>query len=75
MAVPLMATCLLARAATSLLCRKPVYRALAERLIESYEQELARRETPAPSSDLTESEPALVEDPATPTPPEPREPT
>jgi H+/Cl- antiporter ClcA len=71
MALPIMATCLLARAASSLLCRKPVYRALAERLIEGYEQELARRDTPPAASGGNDEE--LVEDPATPTPPEPRE--
>jgi len=68
MALPIMATCLLARAASSLLCRKPVYRALADRLIEGYELELARREVPAPSSGIAESESPLVEDPATPMP-------
>jgi len=66
-----MATCLLARAASSLLCRKPVYRALADRLIEGYEQELARRDTPPAAAG--DNDAALVEDPATPTPPDPRE--
>lgn len=77
MAIPIMATCLLARAASSLLCRKPVYRALADRLIEGYEQELARREaSAAPAAPAAEpAEPELVEDPATPMPPDPREPT
>lgn len=74
MAIPIMATCLLARAASSLLCRKPVYRALADRLIEGYEQELARREAAdMPASDSASGEPPLVEDPATPTPPASRE--
>ncbi|WP_082190297.1 chloride channel protein [Frateuria defendens] len=36
MALPIMATCLLARAASSLLCRKPVYHALADVLIEAH---------------------------------------
>lgn len=78
MAIPIMATCLLARAASSLLCRKPVYRALADRLIESYEHEVAQRKAHAEN----ESEAgAMVEDPATPIPlassipPESREPT
>jgi len=68
MALPIMATCLLARAASSLLCRKPVYRALADRLIEGYELELARREAVASASDIATNEPPLVEDPATPMP-------
>jgi hypothetical protein len=70
-----MATCLLARAASSLICRKPVYRALADRLIEGYEQELARREAAANAAAPEANGPELVEDPATPLPPEPREPT
>ncbi|WP_266158818.1 chloride channel protein [Dyella silvatica] len=64
MALPIMASCLLARAISSLLCRKPVYRALADKLIENYTHELARR-----AAD-TESAPAsvtpTVEDLATP---------
>ncbi|HEX7816898.1 chloride channel protein [Dyella sp.] len=38
MALPIMATCLLARATSSLVCRKPVYKALADRLIDEYER-------------------------------------
>ncbi|WP_343126318.1 chloride channel protein [Dyella sp. C9] len=72
MVLPIMATCLLARAASSLLSRKPVYRALADKLIEGYEQELARRTTENRSeeNDLPGA-PArpIVEDPATPLPP------
>lgn len=68
MVLPIMATCLLARAASSLLSRKPVYRALADKLIEGYEQELLRRaaETAAHNDDFAHP---IVEDPATPVPP------
>ena len=73
MVLPIMATCLLARAASSLLSRKPVYRALADKLIEGYERELARRnaETSMDDSDDAHSawtELSMVEDPATPIP-------
>ncbi|SFS02823.1 H+/Cl-antiporter ClcA [Dyella sp. OK004] len=74
MAIPIMATCLLARAASSLLCRKPVYRALADRLIESYEQEVAQRKAQEDNESEADAE-TIVEDPATPIPPESREPT
>ncbi|KRE94967.1 chloride channel protein [Frateuria sp. Soil773] len=75
MALPIMATCLLARAASSLLCRKPVYRALADRLIEGYEHEVARREAQARHEDAAaQPGPAMVEDPATPNVPDPAEP-
>ena len=33
--LPIMAACLLGRAASSLVCRTPVYRALAQRLIDA----------------------------------------
>ncbi|WP_430390526.1 chloride channel protein [Dyella sp. 20L07] len=79
MVLPIMATCLLARAASSLLSRKPVYRALADRLIEGYELELARRaaeaaqdnhDAPAHHHAATEyTAQPMVEDPATPIPP------
>lgn len=74
MVLPIMATCLLARAASSLLSRKPVYRALADKLIEGYERELARRnaETSADDNDDAHgawAESSMVEDPATPIPP------
>ncbi|MEZ5462255.1 chloride channel protein [Dokdonella sp.] len=36
MILPIMAACLLARATSSLVCRKPVYRALADTLIENH---------------------------------------
>lgn len=74
MVLPIMATCLLARAASSLLSRKPVYRALADKLIEGYERELARRNAEASAGDSDDThnawtEPSMVEDPATPIPP------
>ncbi|WP_431637955.1 chloride channel protein [Dyella sp. KULCS107] len=42
MALPIMAACLLARAVSTLVCRKPVYHALADRLVAGYQQELER---------------------------------
>jgi hypothetical protein len=69
MVLPIMATCLLARAASSLLSRKPVYRALADKLIEGYELERARRaaeEAHDAGDDAFRDAPPIVEDPATP---------
>jgi H+/Cl- antiporter ClcA len=43
MALPILAACLLARAMSSLICRVPVYRRLADNLIAQYEEERARR--------------------------------
>ncbi|HEX5306272.1 MAG TPA: chloride channel protein, partial [Dyella sp.] len=43
MALPIMAACLLARATSALVCRQPVYHALADRLVEGFEQERERR--------------------------------
>lgn len=68
MVLPIMATCLLARAASSVLSRKPVYRALADRLIEGYELELARRNAEEAGENVT-ADIDMVEDPATPRPP------
>ncbi|MDG2536572.1 chloride channel protein [Dyella jiangningensis] len=71
MVLPIMATCLLARAASSILSRKPVYRALADKLIEGYERELARRaaeeQDDGPASATAKT--PVAEDPATPIPP------
>jgi len=39
MALPIMATCLVARTVSTLLCRKPVYKALAEKLMSEYERQ------------------------------------
>lgn len=47
MALPIMAACLLARAVSGLVCRTPVYKAMADALILQYEEERARR---APST-------------------------
>ena len=44
MALPIMAACLLARAVSGLVCRVPVYKALADVLIEKYEEERVRRD-------------------------------
>jgi hypothetical protein len=63
MVLPIMATCLIARAASSLFSRKPVYRELADKLIHGYELELARRAAEEAHQD---DEQALMEDPATP---------
>jgi H+/Cl- antiporter ClcA len=46
MALPIMAACLLARGASALVCRVPVYKALADALIVQYEAERAQREPP-----------------------------
>lgn len=52
MAIPIMAVCLLARAASSLVAPVPVYRAFAQRLIEEYEaQRAARNDTAHPTED------------------------
>ena len=70
MILPILATCLLARAVSSLLSRKPVYRALADKLIEGYEAELARRAAIHEGEPLdAEAIHPMVEDPATPLPP------
>ncbi len=38
LAIPIFATCLIARAFSTLLCRKPVYHALAQKLVEEHER-------------------------------------
>lgn len=68
MVLPIMATCLLARAASSILSRKPVYRALADKLIEGYELELARRAADDADARQQETQ-AAAEEPSTPVPP------
>lgn len=45
MFLPILAACLLARASSSLVCRKPVYRALADNLIDAYEKLRAETES------------------------------
>ena len=66
MALPIMAACLIARASSSLVCRKPVYKALADKLIEEYERTAAREESagipgtpaePLPVADEADSRP------------------
>ena len=47
MALPIMAACLLARAISGIVCRVPVYKALADVLIVQYEAERLRREAEA----------------------------
>jgi len=44
LAIPIFATCLIARAVSTLLCRKPVYHALAHQLVEQHERAVAARE-------------------------------
>jgi H+/Cl- antiporter ClcA len=43
MVLPIMAACLLARGVSALVCRVPVYKALADKLMGDYERELAAR--------------------------------
>ena len=58
MALPIMATCLLARATSTLVCRKPVYKALADKLIYDFEQRKAAEATQADTAvDVTHTEP------------------
>lgn len=53
MALPIMATCLIARFCSSLLNHKPVYKALADKLIEDFEAEKARREVSDANDDAS----------------------
>ena len=45
MFLPILAACLIARASSTLICRKPVYRALADNLIDAYEKLRAETES------------------------------
>jgi len=45
MALPIMAACLLARAMSALVCRVPVYKALADNLIDGFEAERRKAQT------------------------------
>jgi H+/Cl- antiporter ClcA len=56
MALPIMAACLLARAVSGLVCRVPVYKALADVLIEKYEEERVRREPPTTEGETPHDE-------------------
>lgn len=52
MALPIMAACLLSRAVSGLICRTPVYKALADTLVAQYEEERLRRDAPStPTTD------------------------
>jgi H+/Cl- antiporter ClcA len=53
MALPIMAACLLARAASALVCRVPVYKAMADALVLQYQEEQARRVPPASHDEET----------------------
>ncbi|TBR38904.1 MULTISPECIES: chloride channel protein [Dyella] len=55
MALPIMATCLIARLCSSLFSHKPVYKALADKLIEQFEAEKARREAEPDPDDVSEA--------------------
>jgi H+/Cl- antiporter ClcA len=75
MALPIMAACLLARASSSLVCRKPVYRALADNLIDAYEK--VRSDTEAAELKLASTAELPIRDepeesPANSAPPEQR---
>jgi H+/Cl- antiporter ClcA len=63
MALPIMAACLIARASSSLVCRKPVYKALADKLIEEYEKTAARHE-PAQSRNAPDEPLPITDGPA-----------
>ena len=65
MALPIMATCLLARATSTLVCRKPVYKALADKLIHDFEQRKADEATAAQAGATEE---ATHAEPTKPTP-------
>ncbi|HUH55949.1 MAG TPA: chloride channel protein [Rhodanobacter sp.] len=54
MVIPIMAACLLARAAASLFCPTPVYRDFAERMVQDYEQRHASRRHAGESDDDTD---------------------
>ena len=50
MIIPIMAVCVLSRGMSSLVCRTPVYRAFAERLVDEFEREAAAEGETAASS-------------------------
>lgn len=49
MVIPIMAVCLLARAMSTVVCHKPVYRAIADRLIEQFERQRPGPVGPGPT--------------------------
>jgi H+/Cl- antiporter ClcA len=75
MVIPIMAACLLARAAASLFCPTPVYRDFAERMVRDFEQQAARADQasaeplPAASETTAYTEPAAPADPPRPSQP------
>jgi H+/Cl- antiporter ClcA len=75
MVIPIMAACLLARAAASLFCPTPVYRDFAERMVRDLEQQAARADQasaeplPAASETTAYTEPAAPADPPRPSQP------
>ncbi|NMW25478.1 chloride channel protein, partial [Rhodanobacter denitrificans] len=73
MVIPIMAACLLARAAASLFCPTPVYRDFAERMVRDFDrQQTARTDQtstqplPAASETTAYTEPAAPADPPRP---------
>ncbi|MFC5580021.1 chloride channel protein [Rhodanobacter terrae] len=55
MVIPIMAACLLARAAASLFCPTPVYRDFAERMVQDFErQQASRTRADAPADEPTD---------------------
>jgi H+/Cl- antiporter ClcA len=85
MVIPIMAACLLARAAASLFCPTPVYKDFAERMVQDFERQVAARDEQAgtarrdaevlPHAGNTSAfdEPAAPTDDAPPTIHEPRD--
>jgi H+/Cl- antiporter ClcA len=77
MVIPIMAACLLARAAASLFCPTPVYRDFAERMVQDFEhQQASHSHAGTPSDDevdehdeplLPDGRTSAFDEPATPT--------
>ena len=76
MVIPIMAACLLARAAASLFCPTPVYRDFAERMVRDFDRQQAARTGQAPMQPLpAASETTAYTEPAAPAdPPRPSQP-
>jgi H+/Cl- antiporter ClcA len=72
MVIPIMAACLLARAAASLFSPTPVYKDFAERLILDYERQRAEADAQAPSADDI-GPTSTYGEPVAPAPPKPEE--
>ncbi|HET7333308.1 chloride channel protein [Dyella sp.] len=73
MVIPIMAACLLARAAASLFSPTPVYKDFAERLILDYERQRAEADAQAPSSAEDVGPTSTYGEPVAPAPPKPEE--